>query len=95
METTTMTTPTGALAEAAMKIATRGAVAYLDKNHLQADASALAECLRSWVKIQMPQALKDAKEALAVGMGQVAEQTFAASMVLAGVEAAKEAGFPT
>lgn len=74
--------------------AMRAAAEYLRAHSLQADTRALCECIRSWIKIKLPEALRDAKEALDAGMGQVAETTFRASMALAGIEAAKEAGFP-
>jgi hypothetical protein len=82
------------LADVAVTIATRAAAEYLRVHCLKADPEALAECLKSWCKIQLPRALADAKDALDARMPQVAEATFAASMVQAGIEAAKEAGFP-
>jgi len=82
------------LGDVAIEIATRGAWEYLRVHQLQADPEALAECLRSWCKIKLPLALKDAKDAIDAHMPQVAEATFAATMVQAGIEAAKEAGFP-
>jgi len=85
---------TDALARAAMEIAARGAAEYLRQHKLKADPDALLSTLRSWVKAKLPEALHDAKEALDANMGAAAEQTFKASMVLAGIEAAKEAGFP-
>ncbi len=51
---------------------------------------AFCECLKSWLKIQLPIALKDAKDAVDAGMYDVANQTFIASMAIAGIEAAKE-----
>ena len=82
------------LINAAARIAANGATHYLQVNRLTADPSALAACLRSWVKIQLPNALHDAREALDCHMNQVAEATFAASMIQAGIEAAKEASNP-
>jgi hypothetical protein len=68
---------------------------YLSRNNLKVvSPEALAECLHSWVKIKLPEALRDAKEALACNMGKVAEVTFASSMIQAGIEAAKEASIP-
>jgi len=78
----------------AADVAEKAAVAYLQKNGLAANAEALAECLRSWTKAKLSEALADAKAALDCGMGQMAETTFLATMALAGIEAAKEAGFP-
>jgi len=80
-----------ALADAAVVIAARGARQYLDVHKLKADPAALTACLKSWVKIKFPEALNDAKAAISAGMHAVAEQTFAATMRLAGIEAAKEA----
>ncbi|MGH8897007.1 MAG: hypothetical protein ACRDZ4_08310 [Egibacteraceae bacterium] len=82
------------LAQAAAQIAMRGAREYLNRHSLKADPAALSETLRSWVKIKLPEALKDAKDAIEAGMHQIAEQTFAASMFQAGIEAAKEASKP-
>lgn len=81
------------LAEAACSIAQRGAVEYLHAHSLKADAYTLAECLKAHVKSALPGALHDAKQALDCNMGQAAQQAFAADMVLAGIEAAKEAGY--
>ena len=80
-----------ALADAAVMMASRGARQYLDVHKLKADPAALTACLKSWVKIKFPEALNDAKAAISAGMHQIAEQTFAATMRLAGIEAAKEA----
>jgi len=82
------------LAEVAMRCAVSGATEYLGRHNLQADPGALTECLRSWVLLKLPEALSDADVALRAGMVQAAESTFVASLVLAGVEAAKEAGRP-
>lgn len=88
-----MNTNTNPLAQVASQIVIRAALEYLRARRLQADPESLAECCKSWTKIQLPGALADAKAALDANMGQVAEATFRASMVLAGIEAAKEAGF--
>ena len=82
------------LAEAAATFAMRGADEYLRRHNLTADPAALATCARSWVKLKLPEALQDAKDALACNMGQVAEQLFSATMMQAGIEAAKECGTP-
>lgn len=83
-----------ALGDAAFEIATRGAWAYLRQHGLQASPDALLACLKSWCRIKLPEALRDAKAALDAHMPQVAEQTFALTMMSVGIEAAKEAGFP-
>lgn len=74
--------------------AMKAAADYLHANRLTADVDALLECLRSWVKIKLPSALDDAKKATDCGMDHFAIVTFRASMALAGIEAAREAGFP-
>ena len=83
-----------AFAGVALGLAAIGAGEYLRRNKLHANADALASCLRAWIKAKLPEALHDAKEALACHMDQVAEATFKATMLQAGIEAAKEAGFP-
>lgn len=75
-------------------IAVRAAVEYLRVHNLTAQDAALTACLRSWLKIKLPEALRDAKEAFDCHMGQVAEATFALTIAQAGIEAAKEAGQP-
>lgn len=82
------------LADAAVMIAAQGARQYLDVHRLKADPAALTACLKSWVKAKFPEALNDAKAAISAGMAQMAEATFAATMKLAGIEAAKEAARP-
>lgn len=87
-------TTTNALADVAIAIATASAAEYLRRHSLTAEPGALASCLRSWLKVKLPEALADAKEALDCHMGQVAESTFRLSIAQAGIEAAKEAGMP-
>lgn len=82
------------IAELAMCHAAGSATLYINTHNLQADPVALAECLTFWVRAKLPEALHDSSEAIAAGMGAYAERTFLASMALAGIEAAKEAGFP-
>ena len=85
---------TQSLGQAAFDIAARGACEYLKAHNLRADIPALTQCVRSWCTVKMPEALQDARAAAEIGMVDVAEQTFAATMVLAGIEAAKETGYP-
>lgn len=81
------------LGTAAAEIAMQSASDYVRKHNLIVrDYGAAIECLRSWCKIMLPQALADAKAAADCGMFAVASETFRASMVLAGIEAAKEFG---
>lgn len=80
------------LVQAAQTYAVRGAQQYLQAHNLKAISNeALCDCIISWIKIKLPEALHDAKEAMACNMTQIAETAFAASMVQAGIEAAKEA----
>lgn len=79
------------LAAAALGAAFKGAQDYLAKHKLFADQDALAACVRSWVAIKMQEALRDAREAIDANMHVIACHTFAATMVLAGIEAAREA----
>src|SRR5438034_1295238 len=76
-----------------VKIGYIAARAYLDRHGLKADEDALIACVKSHCKAVVRQAADDAREAFACGMDKIAEETFKASMILAGVEAAKEAGF--
>jgi hypothetical protein len=82
------------IAEVALGIVCIGAGEYLKTHNLRADADTLAVVCKQWAAIQLPVALKDAKDALDCGMTAIAEQTFKATMLQAGIEAAKEAGMP-
>ena len=82
------------LADVAAQVAGRAAYVYMDKHGLKAEPSALAESLKAMVKLRMGEALHDAKEALDCGMRKMAEMAFVATMIEAGIDAAKEAGFP-
>jgi len=84
----------GTLGERTFEIATQAAMRYLEAHNLSADPDALASCLTSWVRAKLPEALSDAKEALEAGLTEYLELTYNATIVLAGIEAAKEAGFP-
>ena len=82
------------LGERTLEIATQAAMCYLETHNLTADLDVVASCLASWVRAKLPEALRDAKEALDAGLTEYAELTYNATIVLAGIEAAKEAGFP-
>lgn len=82
------------LGTVAANVAMKAAVEYVRVHRLQYDAEALCNCIKSWCKIMLPQALKDAKEAIDCGMTAIAEMTFKATMAKAGIEAAREAGMP-
>lgn len=83
-----------ALAETVSDIAAHAAITYLKQQNLTATDEALAACLASWIRLKLPEAFADAKQAIDSGMEQYAEMTFRATMALAGIEAAKEAGVP-
>jgi hypothetical protein len=84
-----------AVARMCERAAVRGAQQYLAAHHLKADSAALSACIMSWIKAKLPEAVNDAMDAFKIpGMEKIAEATFAATMVQAGIEAAKEAGFP-
>lgn len=80
------------LATAAVTIASRAAAAWLVAHpEVRCDEAVLTERVRVNVKTRLAEALHDAREAIEANMVGVAEQTFAASMALAGIEGAKEA----
>lgn len=85
------TTEKNGLVDAAVTIGTRAAAEWF-RSHPEArrDDAAFAECLRANLKIRLPEALRDAKEAMDAGMSKIAETTFAATIALAGIDAAKE-----
>ena len=82
------------LIEVGAVAAMSAAVEYLDGHNLKANKDALFECVQSWMKAKLQAALHDAKEAIDANMPKIAEATFLATMRQAGIEAAKEAGFP-
>lgn len=93
-KTKIMNEMTKQLADTAAIIATHGAKEYLRVHNLTASNQALSESLRVWIKKLMPLALADAKEAFDCHMDQIAVETFKASLINAGVLAAKECGMP-
>jgi hypothetical protein len=74
--------------------ASRAACHYLRSHGLSANVETLAACVRSHCKARLAEAYRDACDALSANMDKVACSTFLASFVLAGIEAAKEAGRP-
>lgn len=66
------------------------AVAYLKAHDLTADCGELSESLRRHVKACLDGALADIRDAAECGMHAIGVATFAASMRLAGIAAAKE-----
>ncbi|MDO8632787.1 MAG: hypothetical protein Q7R41_20080, partial [Phycisphaerales bacterium] len=74
--------------------ALNGARSYLRAHNLTATNEALSAALSRCMKAAVPAALADAKAAFDAHMPKIGEATFAASMRLAGIEAAKEAGAP-
>lgn len=83
-----------AVARMCERAAVRGAQQYLAAHHLKADSAALSACIMSWIKIKLPEAINDAMDAYNCGMKDAGDATFKATMALAGIEAAKESGFP-
>lgn len=79
------------MGDAIAVIAVRGAQEYLHVHNLQCDTSRLAECVSRHCQLQLKQALANAKVAFDCGMEQVGMATFKASMIQAGIDAAKEA----
>lgn len=94
MTTATKTETAGPLAGKICGTAMWAANEYLRVHDLVADPEALNECVRTHCKAALPAALHDAREAYEAGMLHVSGQTFFASFALAGIEAAKEAGWP-
>ena len=83
------------LAKTAANIAMNAAAKYIRHHNLKVvDYNVACDCLKGWIKLSLPQALEDAKAALDANMSQIAQTTFRASMAQAGIEAAKEFGFP-
>lgn len=79
------------LAETAVKIAANAAREWFIKHETKpVSLDAFCDCIKTNVKLHLPAALKDAKEAFDANMPKIAEQTFAAAMMIAGIEAAKE-----
>lgn len=76
----------------ACQAAAKAAARYLQVHDLDADDGQMKEVLKRHVKARLDEALADVKKTLDCGMGDVASQTFLASMVLAGIDAAKEVG---
>ncbi len=83
------------LPQLAIVVATRGAMEWLKAHNLVADDDALVERVKSWCRIKFPVAVKDARQAYESGRLDAAILTFDASMVQAGIEAAKEASWPS
>lgn len=81
------------LADRAVTMAARGAFAWMREHGYDARAyiNELTAALRTSVKAALPAALDDMKKALESRMDDAAELTFALSMGLAGVEAARTA----
>lgn len=67
------------------------AVNYVKKTGKTVNTDLLVIALRDAAKDGIGQALDDAKEAIDAGMGAVADATFAASIALLGIKAAKVA----
>lgn len=79
------------LGKLAADFASLAAVDYIHLNGIEIDLDSLVTCLRANVKLRITEAIQDASEALGVMGSKMAEATFAASMRIAGIEAAQEA----
>lgn len=83
------------LAAIASNSAMEAAAAYIRarglKDGIDFKIDTLIEALRRHSKTALDLAMRDAREALACGMQDVAVATFTATFKLAGIEAAKEA----
>jgi len=80
------------LADVSVSIAARGCGEFLRKHgvdNIGPTTEAVWPFLRDAVKAALPAALDDARDAFTANMGKVAEQTFSASMVIAGIDGAK------
>ncbi len=78
------------LAKISVEYAIRGATDYLRLNGIEvSDAQRLLDLIRAQVKADIDEALNEAKDAIECNMTQVAECTFRAAMVQAGIMAAK------
>ena len=84
---------TEALSEQTLHIAAQAAMRYLETHNLTASPDALASCLTYRVRAKLPEALRDAQEAVEAELPAYGELTYKATIALAGIEAAKEAGF--
>ena len=81
------------LVRIAADTAMRAAADYCRLNSVKVmDFEAATQILRAEVKVAMNEALDDAKKAVSAHMSQVAVQTFRASMMQAGIRAAKQFG---
>lgn len=87
--TTTIDTNMQALADGAVRIARDAAAEYLARHNQPYNVQRLTDAFMLHVKPAIMPALDDFAEAYACGMRQIADVTFAASMRLAGIAAAK------
>lgn len=79
-----------ALARVTATASLRGAASYLQLNNVDVtDFAAASQVIREETEARLDEALRDAKAALEIGMVQVAEATFRASMLEAGIAAGK------
>ncbi len=79
------------LANLAASQSLTAALAWLAKEKRGFDSEELRRCLAKEMREKMPKALEEAKEALAVLGEPAMELSFASSMALVGVAAAKKA----
>lgn len=84
----------GELAHQSIRIAIHGAQQFLKLANANVNPEALRHFVKEQCKAALDGALHDAELAFEAGMTQVAAATFSASMVLAGIAAAKLASDP-
>lgn len=83
------------LANMAAAITVNAAIEYLKRKNLSADPGELVTACKAYTKASLREAITDAKEALDCHMEAAAVSTFKASMILAGIRAAREVAKPT
>jgi len=84
------TTSAPDLVSVAAELMMRAAVRWCQVRGIDVDADRLSAALRARGKVALDTATQDARDALAAspGLDRIAEQTFAATMALAGIQAA-------
>ena len=81
--------PIDRLVVRAFQIACRGGQEWARQQARTLDPDEFASTLRMQMKIQLAETMADAREAIKAGMEDAAEQTFRASCILIGIDAAK------
>lgn len=79
------------LSDIAIRCAVKGAQEFATQRGITLSSDTLLESLRAEVKAAIDPAMDDAKAAFDLGMNQIGEATFAATMFQAGIRAVKAA----